>query len=197
MEVFTGHVPRGRLLRALPMVQYRNDVSDSELEVQRLIEISSLHETPACMHREVGSHSAKARKRQIWQHNRGTHVHSAHFVHGDFVLGMCAMGGRHKLSFAWQGQRRVTQVRSEWICEVENIITGKREVVHSRRLRLYRADMEREEVNPALLKAAEHSEWDYQIAEKFHDIREVGGSIQILIEREGLPDECDWTWESI
>ena len=108
-----------------------------------------------------------------------------------------AQPGGYKLRFVWTGPRRITNVRSDWVFEVENILSGKKEVVHARRLILYRADMDGKEVLPALLKAAEHSEISYQIVERLNGIRAINGVLQIHVEWEGLPDRDDWTWEPL
>lgn len=81
--------------------------------------------------------------------------------------------------------------------EVQYLITNKREVIHARRLYLYRADMDGQDVHSELLKVADHSEANYQIIQALRDIREVDGELQIYIEWKGLPDEVDWNWEGL
>ena len=57
----------------------------------------------------------------------------------------------------------MTSVRSDWLYEVENLLDGKKEVVHARRLHMYRPAMDGSEVSPLLMNVAEHSELSYQI----------------------------------
>lgn len=57
-----------------------------------------------------------------------------------------AQAGGHKLQFVWQGPRRIAQVKSDWVYEVENIIIVKKILVHARRLNLYRQDMDGKEI---------------------------------------------------
>ena len=46
------------------------------------------------------------------------------------------------LQFFLRGPRRITDRKSEWVYEDEDLVSGKHEVVHVRRLHLYRADMD-------------------------------------------------------
>lgn len=110
------------------------------------------------MHREVTEISTAARSLQVERHNKRTNLRRANFSKGDFVLVRRAQPGGQKLKFVWRGPRRITEALTEWVYEVQNNITDKREVVHARRLHLYRTDMDGQEVLPALLRAAEHSE---------------------------------------
>ena len=71
----------------------------------------------------------------------------------------------HKLQFLWCGPRRVKDVCSECVYEVENILNGQRGVMHARRLHHYRADIDGNQLSPSFLKAAQHSEARYQTAE--------------------------------
>lgn len=119
------------------------------------------------------------------------------FRKGDFVLVRNVQPGGHKLRFSWREPKRITRVRSDWVYEVQNLFTRKLEVVHARRLNLYRAEMDEKEVFPSLLTESEQLESNYQIAKRLRDIREVSGTIQIQIEWYGLPDQVDWTWEPL
>ena len=80
---------------------------------------------------------------------------------------------------------------------VVDIIHGKREVVHARRLLLYRADMDGKPVDERLLRAAEHTDTVYQYANSIQSIRSRDGHIEVQIEWEGLPEEMDMTWEPL
>ena len=69
--------------------------------------------------------------------------------------------------------------------------------MHARRICLYRAGMDGKEVDPGLLKAAEHTEAAYQDAHELVGIRKCGDRIDIAVQWEGLPDEDDRTWEPL
>ena len=197
LEVFTGHRPVRPLLRALPVGKYRMARTTDEIHARVLLNIDQIQDALSQMHREANDISTAARKRQVERHNRRTNVHNINFSKGDFVLVRHTQPGGHKLSFLWRGPRRITDARSDWVYEVQNLITRKREVVHARRMHLYRPDMDGRNVSPALLKLAEHSEACYQIAEDIRGIREVGGELQVCVEWAGLPDRSDWTWEPL
>jgi len=113
------------------------------------------------------------------------------------VLVRCAQNKGHRLKFQWTGPRRVITVKSDLVFEVENLADGKRETVHARRLQLYRADLDGEEVDPNLQRAAEDTEAVYQGARELRAIREKGNQIQIPVEWDGLPDKVDMTWEPV
>lgn len=57
--------------------------------------------------------------------------------------------------------------------------------------------MDRKEVTPAFIKAAEHSEQRHQVIESFRGIRGACEDLEVLVEWEGLPNRGDWTWEPL
>lgn len=71
---------------------------------------------------------------------------------------------------------------SQWVNEVENLMNGKMECVHARRLMWYCADREGKEANPALREYAMYSETTYQNLEKLVDIRDNGNVVEVLVE---------------
>lgn len=89
------------------------------------------------------------------------------------------------------------RVISELIYEVESLVDGKQETVHAARLLPYRAQLEGAEVSLDLLRHVKHSEAKYEIIEKFIDIDEGDDGIMILTKWVGLPDKCDFTWQSL
>jgi len=80
---------------------------------------------------------------------------------GDFVLVRRAGQRNLKLAFSGFGPRRVEKVKSDHVVEVENLVSGRRDVGRARRLILYRADMDGKDVDPAPMRAVEHSEPTY------------------------------------
>ena len=57
--------------------------------------------------------------------------------------------------------------------------------------------MDGKEVHPELLKSIQHTEATYHTADYINDIRIHQGQVQAQIVWEGLPDEVDYTWESV
>lgn len=90
-------------------------------------------------------------------HNQKTNVLPCNFQNGDYVLVRRATGGGHKLRYLWVGPFRIKGAKSTHVFEIEDLVRGKRELAHFRRMLLYRADMDGKEVDPTLLKYAEHS----------------------------------------
>jgi len=198
LEVFTGHTPARPLLRALPVTKYKKATSEDQVRMQQLINTERTQSALFDMHRSVEINAEKSRRRQVEAHNRKTNVQFANFRVGDFVLVRRSTKKGHKLKFQWIGPRRVTAVKSALVFEVEDLLnTHKRDVVHSRRLILYRSDMDGKEVDPNLLRAAEHTETVYQDAQALRAIRLKDGRLEIQVEWEGLPDTVDRTWEPL
>ncbi len=197
LEVFTGHLPARPLLRALPFARYGRARSDNVARAQQLVDIEAMQDALHSMHREVAGLVTASRKRSVDAHNRRTNIKTIDFSPGDFVLVRRALSSGHKLQFTWRGPRRVTSAKSNWVFEVEDLLSGKRELVHAQRLRLYRSDMEGKEVAPGLLRAAEHTEATYQTARKLCGIRKNKGEVEVQVEWEGLPDTSDRTWEPL
>ena len=197
LEVFTGHIPLRPLLRAMPFEQYKRAHSLDEVRLQQILHIDELQHAMENMHREVATRSNHSRRRSVEAHNRKTNLQPINFSTGDFVLVRRPTSKGHKLQFKWMGPRRVLQATSNQVFEVEDLITGKKEVVHARRLQLYRSDMEGKPVDPELTKHIQHLEAIYQDALKFVGIRLQNDIIDVQVEWVGLPDEVDYTWEPL
>ena len=197
LEVFTGHKPIRALTRALPIHMYEHTKSLDEVRAQQIIGITQFQSALNDMHRKLSSDISKSRERAIKAHNRRTNVPDVSFDVGDYVLVRRTKPGGHKLQFAWQGPRRVVSVKSPWVYEVCDLIHGKKETVHAKRLIIYRGDMDGKELDESLLQAAAHLEANYQTVEKMRGIRRRNGSIEIEVEWEGLPDASDFTWEPL
>lgn len=60
----------------------------------------------------------------------------------------------HKLSFQWKSPRRIVDANLPNVYVVENLQSGNRELVHTRRLCLCKSAMDSTEVSHGLRKAA-------------------------------------------
>ena len=149
------------------------------------------------LHRKLSEDLSESRRRAVDAHNRKTNVVACNFEVGDFVLVRRSKPGGHKLQFAWQGPRRIVDIKSPWVYEVQDLIEGKSAIVHATRLLKYRGDIDGREVSPKLLRAAQHLEAEYQSVEAIRDIRNRNSSIEVFVEWEGLPDASDFTWEPL
>lgn len=195
LAVFTGHIPVRPLLRALPVERYTTAHTTDEVYARQLIAVEKLQSASEGMHRDVEARASANRQRQIDKHNAKNNLISPSFTVGDFVLVRHVQPGGHKLQFMWRA-RRVTKVVSRWVYEIQDLIKGKLDTVHARRLLLYRSDMDGKTASPSLMRAAIHSEARYETAETVRGIRSAG-SIEVRVEWTGPPDEVDHTWEPL
>ena len=198
-EVFTGHKPRRPLLRALPLSKYPTQKTNDETRTRQVLEVERLQMAMDDMHRKVAETNGIARERAVKRHNMRTNVRATNFIEGDFVLVRTKGSTGHKLQFKWRGPRRITNVVSDLVYEVENLITKKRETVHARRLQFYRSDFDGKEVSLSLTSATEHLETHYQTAHALQNIRQNSstGRLEVAVECAGLPDSDDYTWEPV
>lgn len=195
MEAFTGQRSRRSLLRALPPSVYSTAATLDEAQAIRVIGLESLQAEIQNMHVDIGERISVSRARKVAAHNKKTNIQKVNFVDGDFVLVRSATSPPHKLAFMWQGPRRIVETKSELVFIVEDIVSGKREVVHAARIILYRDDLRGKEVSDELRAAAEHSCANYQMASAIHDIRSGQSGYELQVEWDGLPDSVDFTWE--
>ena len=158
LEVFTGNIPIRSLMRALPLWIYKKVSCDNEVLLRRIINIEETQGALTNMHKDVKQRADGDRKRRLAEHSKKTNIKQINFTVGDFVLVRRAKSTGHKMKFMWVGPRRITACKSVWVYDVEKLVTGARETVHSRRIILYRARMDCKDANPDLHKAAEHTE---------------------------------------
>ena len=197
LQVFTGQTPQRLLLRAMPPNMHLEARSNNELQNNISSQISDLQKALEEMHKSVHTRVEEYRKKSVDAHNRRTGIQSFNAEPGDFLLVRKATNCGHKLSFHWKGPRRVIRSTGPKTFEVENIITGKKEIVHICRLIKYRTNMENQELSEELLSATIHNEAHYHTVKQFHDIKNTSGQLHLHVEWEGLPDACDFTWEPV
>lgn len=197
LEVFTSLKPSRPLMRALPQARYPNAFLNDAAQLRRILDIDAAQQALDSMHKDVQGKVSASRRRAIQTHNKRCGISHINLQLGDLVLVRRAQKKGHKLGFVWRGPRKIIHVNSKLVFEVENMITKKREVVHARRLMLYRADMDGEKINDDLISHAEFSETQFETIKELRDLRNQHDSFEVLIEWEGLSDEHDWTWEPI
>ena len=90
------------------------------------------------MHREVHTLSSKARKKRVQAHNSYTNIREVNFNLVDFVMkANTTRVLKNKIAIRWYGSMRVTKVISDYIFEVEHLISGKKSISHGTRLKLF------------------------------------------------------------
>lgn len=142
LEVFTGHRPFRPLLEALPMDRYKSIPTITEVRARPLVDIEWTQEALDSMHRDVEINVSARRQR--------ANVRAVSFSIGDFVLIGKAHNKWHKLQW-WRGPRQIVECKSVWVFEVRDLVKGKREIVHARRINFYRSALENQEMDPNLL----------------------------------------------
>ena len=182
LEVFTEQVPVRPLMRALPIVAYQEASSDDEVRLKQLLKIDKLQSELTRMHRDVKRRADKNRKRHIYRHNRQTNIQPIDFTEGDFVLVRKPRQTNSKLQFSWSGPRRVVRSRSELVFEIEDLLRKTIDVVHARRMLLYRAGQDWLEISPELLRAAEHTDAQYERARELLALRKKNDVFEIQVE---------------
>ncbi|KAF0708353.1 hypothetical protein AaE_013250 [Aphanomyces astaci] len=86
---------------------------------------------------------ASTRKRQINRERRSKKkgAEMAQFDVGDFVLYMNVWSISHsKLSVTWRGRAQVVKIASDWIFEIQNLVTGVVGEAYSSRLKFFADD---------------------------------------------------------
>jgi hypothetical protein len=138
---------------------------------------------------------SKSRQRDIVAHNAKTHMRAHNFEVGDFVLSaVLSRNRKRKLSLQRTGPHRVTKCSSDYIFEVQDLMTVGTCEVHGTRLKFYR--------NKGLEEDDElHEHLAYQqgepcVVERFTDIREHEGVLQLMAKWKGF-GEVENTWEGL
>lgn len=151
-----------------------------EIQVKQRENIAKLQAAMDNMHRRTAkaASGARAAGRTSRDNKRGTSM--AQFDIGDFVLYADVWAhARDKLKVKWCGPAQVTAATSNWVFEIQNMITGERKEAHASRLKFY-ADSTLEINEELLLHVAHNSEGHvvhslldarYSAKEKRHELR--------------------------
>lgn len=144
-----------------------------KVRATQILNVEKLQNAFEEMCRDIHEKVSKIHRKQIRHHNKKTSLVTPNFNVGDVVLVRRTQDEGHKHSFGWVGPRRVTNVISEFVYGVENIISKKQDTVRAATIILYRADMENKEVSKALLEQIEYEEkieWVDELMEIAEDI---------------------------
>lgn len=172
LEVFTRHRPVQLLLRAMIISQYPTVVARGELTVGQLIGIASFPHAADSMHRKVLELTCTSYQRRIVAHNEKTSIVKALFVFGHYLLVCQTRPGGHMQQFEWRGPRLVTKTTSRWTCENENLLYGKREVFHARRMLPYCSGLHGTPASHKRIESAASLNRDYQVASYLAGIKD-------------------------
>lgn len=140
------------------------------IDAQKKVNSAQLAKFIEDMHRDVKETRTRIRERAIKAHNDKTHVHTAQFDIGDFVLVAKESSTKgSKLLLKWVGPRRVTRAVSEHTYEVQNILNESLSLVHANRLKFY-ANLQLN-ITESLKYTVDHNEPVYNIVVKLLDLR--------------------------
>lgn len=193
LTAFTG-MPQNSPLRSI-MVK-RNEFctvrSIQEAQCLQRLQVEKVIAALEMMHRDVKLMSDKKRKTAVDAHNRKTNVRPINFCEGDFVLrGTLQRERRSKPALKWHGPYRVTNAESNYIFEIEDLLTGKKEKAHGRRLKFFQNKYF--EVTEELRNHLSYQNNELFLIHSFDDIRKRNGACQLLVSWKGFSDEeRDW-----
>ncbi len=140
----------------------------------------------------------KNRARVIALHNKKTNLVTPNFTVGDFVVVRRAQDRGHKLRFKWTEPRRITGVLSDLVYEISGLVEDKIEIFHASRILLYKPALDNATVSERTMQHAAHTEAKYEINDELMDIKKKKiGDMFVLTRWVGLPDKCDFTWQSL
>lgn len=164
----------------------------SELRARQVTSIRKLQDSLDQMHKSITANSDAKRKSAVDCHNRKTGVRPINFDVGDFVLrGILQREVSSKPSLKWKGPFRVTECRSEYIFQIEDLITGGKQDVHGRRLKFFRNSSF--EIDEEIRDHLAYQQDELLVIEDFEDIRERSGVIEIAVKWMGFDkSENDW-----
>lgn len=118
-------------MRALPLWKYRIVSRDNEVF---LICLPNIHDTQGAlsdMHKDVKQRANGNRKRHLAEHNKKNNIQESNFTLGASVLVLRAKNTGHEINFMWIGLRRIKACKSACVYDMENLVIGARETVHS------------------------------------------------------------------
>ena len=162
-----------------------------EVRARQLIGIERTQTALEAMHKAVEENISKGRQRQRQKHNEKTNIAQINFQVGDFVMIRNIASKERNLATKWVGPWKMLNVISSHVFEVSDLIEGKTELAHARRLILYKQKRDGDASMDDILEYAEHSEPSYKIAESIRDISESESGIVVQFQSQGLPDVHD------
>lgn len=191
--VFTGQSPESPLLSVKETQSTLTNIKTvSEARTRQLLKIRQLETAMQSMHRDVTLRVTKKREAAVISHNRRTGVREVNFTVGDYVLrGLVPRERRRKPSLKWRGPFRVTKCHSDYVFEIEDLLTGKRQDAHGRRLKFFRnKDFE---VSEDVRNHIAYQENELLVIEDLEDIRKTADEVQLLVKWRGFEsEENDW-----
>ena len=194
IEAYTG-LPASRPLSTLmhPETKIVKSIEEINESLKQELRLLALRRNE--MHKEVARVATKIHDQKREHINKDRSKNYPNFIKGDFVLVGILDKARQKLKAQWMGPRRITEVLNNWVYEVEDLVTKRKEKVHAERLKFY---SERDlEVTEELRNQIAHNDENFEI-EEILDIKyeKEYGRYMIFIKWKNF-DSDENTWEFI
>jgi hypothetical protein len=163
MQVFTGHTETTPL--ALMLKDNVPFNAPLDFPKAKLLEVETLSKVMTEIHAQMAEKATRDRKAAIKKHNDKMHVRSPKFQVGDNVLVReHRKSGTSNLKVKWKGLRRVASAESDYVIDVENLLTKELKAAHATSLRFYQ-DKELN-VTVELAQAAKHNDHELYVLSK-------------------------------
>ena len=143
------------------------------------------------MHKVAKDGAARAREQKVSEHNLRTGVKPCNFESGDYVLRARVQRHIKKLTIRWFGPMRFRRCLSDYLFELEDLLTGTMTVVHGSRVRFFRNSSF--QVTEEVLDYLQFQQGHLAAVDRLLDVREHRGNMEILVEYRGFSDE-DPVW---
>jgi hypothetical protein len=140
LTAFTG-LPADDILKAVLRKLPTQAVKVHTLQdarAQQVLQLELAKKALEMMHVSVQARRSKKQQDAIQRHNARTGVRPVNFHVGDYVLQAKLLRHRRQTMDRWYGPKVVTKAMSDFVLEVEDLITKKRGECHISRLMLYR-----------------------------------------------------------
>jgi hypothetical protein len=194
IEAYTG-LPATRPLCTLIHPEFKTVKSIEEIDESLKKELRLLALRRNELHKNVARVATRIRDQKRERINKDRKGNHPNFIVGDFVLVGILNKSKQKLRAWWMGPRRITEVFSDWVYEVEDLITKKRDKIHAERLKFYsESDLD---VTEELRNQIAHNDEKFEI-EEILDIKyeDQYDRYMILIRWKNFGDDEN-TWEFI
>jgi hypothetical protein len=159
-----------------------------------LTKINHAHEALTAMHEVISNQTQQLTKLREASRKKEYNVHLTHYLPGDFVMRAAVSSNfPHKLRANWVGPYRIHSVQTDWLYEIQDLLTDKITTCHAARLQFYHDSSLA--VTVELKDHVTHSRGNITY-DKFIKYRLYELEWQLLVKWLGY-DEGDNTWESL
>jgi len=156
--------------------------------------IDNAHAALTAMHEVVSLSNHKLTTLREARRKREYNVHLTHYLPGDFVMRAAVTSNfPHKLRANWVGPYRIHSVQTDWLYEIQDLLTNTITTCHAARLQFYHDSSLA--ITVELKDHVTHSRGNITY-DKFINYRLYELEWQLLVKWLGY-DEGDNTWESL